>query len=99
MKEMSERSIRMSSFENSYKETFLFQVVYESLVKPHNQITNYLTKYSGITEKMLQNVHKRIEDVQDDLIKLLPADAILVGHSLNTDLHAIKVKITLHFLL
>lgn len=68
-------------------------------MKPHNQITNYLTRYSGITEKMLQNVHKRIEDVQDDLIKLLPADAILVGHSLNTDLHAIKVKITLNFLL
>lgn len=68
-------------------------MVYESLVKPYNRITNYLTKFSGITEKMLENVEKRLEDVQNDLIQLLPSDAILVGHSLNTDLHAIKVCI------
>ena len=68
-------------------------MVYESLVKPYNPITNYLTRFSGITEKMLQDVEKRLEDVQNDLIQLLPPDAILVGHSLNTDLHAIKVCI------
>ncbi|XP_065224759.1 RNA exonuclease 5 isoform X2 [Planococcus citri] len=67
------------------------EVVYESLVKPYNKITDHLTKFSGITEEMLRNVDKRLEDVQNDIINLLPADAILVGHSLNIDLHALKI--------
>lgn len=46
---------------------------------------------------MLKNVNKRLEDVQNDIIELLPSDAILVGHSLNTDLHSIKVIIMIKF--
>lgn len=66
-------------------------IVYESLVKPYNNITDYLTQYSGINKSLLENVTKRIEDVQNDLKELLPPDAILVGQSLNIDLHALKM--------
>lgn len=65
--------------------------IYESLVKPYNDITDYLTRYSGITKTLLNDVSKRLEDVQKDLREILPADAILVGQSLNTDLHALKM--------
>ncbi|KAG6459472.1 RNA exonuclease 5 [Manduca sexta] len=65
--------------------------VYEALVKPYNDITNYLTRYSGITKTLLNDVSKRLEDVQRDIRDLLPADAILVGQSLNSDLHALKM--------
>lgn len=67
------------------------ETVYESLVKPYNEITDYLTRYSGITKEMLSDVTKRLEDVQVDLRELLPHDAILVGQSLNSDLHALKM--------
>lgn len=67
------------------------EVVYESYVKPYNDITDYLTRYSGVTKASLENVTKRLEDVQDELRKLLPPDAILVGQSLNVDLHALKM--------
>lgn len=67
------------------------ETVYESLVKPHNEIVDYVTRYSGITKPMLHNVTKTIEDVQRDLRELLPPNAILVGQSLNSDLHAMKM--------
>ncbi|KAJ8958109.1 hypothetical protein NQ318_006038 [Aromia moschata] len=62
-----------------------------STVKPDNKIVDYLTKWSGINHKMMKNVTKKLKDVQDDLRKLLPEDAILVGQSLANDLHALKM--------
>ncbi|XP_011642474.1 uncharacterized protein LOC105430553 [Pogonomyrmex barbatus] len=66
-------------------------VIYDSLVKPKNTITNYLTQYSGITEAMLHDVTVTLHDVQQTLRTLLPPDAILVGQSLNSDLHTLKM--------
>jgi len=60
-------------------------------VKPTNKITNYLTVYSGITASKLKNVKTTLTDVQDDIIKLLSPDSILIGQSLNCDLEALKV--------
>ena len=65
--------------------------VYHSFVKPHNPITDYLTQYSGITPAMLQDVEVRLKDVQEALRRLLPADAIWIGQSLNGDLHALQM--------
>lgn len=60
-------------------------------MKPENAITNYLTRYSGITEEMLNDVTVTLHDVQQTLRTLLPPDAILVGQSLNSDLHTLKM--------
>ena len=65
--------------------------VYHSFVKPRNPIVNYLTRYSGITPALLQDVETRIEDVQNALKKLLPSDAIWIGQSLNGDLNALQM--------
>lgn len=68
-----------------------YEIIYETYVLPFNKITNFLTQYSGITENILSNVHIRLKDVQNKLREILPADAILVGQSLNFDLHALKM--------
>jgi len=60
-------------------------------VKPTNKITNYLTVYSGITASKLKDVKTTLSDVQEDIINLLSPDSILIGHSLNCDLEALKV--------
>ncbi|XP_061587206.1 RNA exonuclease 5-like isoform X2 [Cololabis saira] len=63
----------------------------DDLVKPPNRILNYLTQFSGVTAAMLQPITTTLRDVQAKLRRLLPGDAVLVGHSLNNDLMALKL--------
>lgn len=67
------------------------RVVYNELVKPADPITNYLTRYSGITEEMMRDVSLTIEDVHKFIRKNLPRDSIFCGHSLNMDLAALEI--------
>jgi len=65
--------------------------VYESKVKPFNPILDYKSKFSGITEESLRNCSKRLSDVQRDLLEIFDKDSILIGHSLDSDLKALKM--------
>ena len=66
--------------------------IYETFVKPDNKILDYNTKFSGVIEKDLENVTTSIRDVQAVLLSMFSSDTILCGHSLESDLRALKVK-------
>lgn len=54
-------------------------VVLDTLVKPRNRITNYLTKYSGITEELLESVTVTLEQAQIAFMRLISKETILIG--------------------
>lgn len=68
------------------------QSVYETLVKPAHKVLDYNTRWSGITENHLKPCNVTLEDVQKNLLKLFNDKTILIGHSLESDLKALKVN-------
>lgn len=67
------------------------QPVYESLVKPRGRILDYNTRFSGLTEEDLAGVRTSLREVQASLLSLFSARTLLVGHSLDSDLRALRL--------
>lgn len=70
---------------------YKYEVVYERLVKPTRPILDYNTKFSGIKEGDLDNVTMTLVEVQKDLLDMFSSKSILVGHSLDSDMRALKL--------
>jgi len=66
------------------------QVVYDTFVKPDNEIVDYNTRFSGVTEADLADTSISLRDVQAVLLSMFSADTVLIGHSLESDLLALK---------
>ncbi|KAK3929890.1 RNA exonuclease 1-like protein [Frankliniella fusca] len=66
-------------------------VAYETLVKPAHKILDYNTRYSGITEDDLKDITTTIIQVQATLLGMFCDKTILIGHSLESDMKALKL--------
>ncbi|KAH0558578.1 hypothetical protein GP486_004767 [Trichoglossum hirsutum] len=67
------------------------EVVLDELVKPEKVVVDYLTPYSGISKDMLDPITTTLSDIQSRLLEIFHPKSILIGHSLNSDLGALKM--------
>lgn len=67
------------------------QVVYDTFVKPDEEVIDYNTRFSGVAEDDLKNMKTSVRDVQAILLNLFSADTILIGHSFEHSLYALKL--------
>ncbi|CAK6959725.1 RNA exonuclease 1 homolog [Scomber scombrus] len=67
------------------------QVVYDTYVRPDNDVIDYNTRFSGISEEDVKGTHTSLREVQETLLSFISADTILIGHELETELCALKL--------
>lgn len=68
------------------------KVVYDQFVKPQNRVIDYNTRFSGITESTLSTPDvKTLPEIQAVLLSMFHSRSILLGHSLESDLKALKL--------
>ena len=64
-------------------------IIYDSFVRPESAVLDYLTKYSGVTAKDLDQAEKTREQIIADLSQIISKETILVGHDFSFDLKAL----------
>ena len=69
-------------------------VIYDQLVKPEKPITDYLTRWSGVTEESMAKATTTFAEVRNKLCEILSTKPtpVLAGHSLESDLRALKMS-------
>lgn len=69
-----------------------FEPVYDVLVRPQNEVVNYNTHITGLTANSF-NSHKwvTLEKMHEEIQMFVGKNSILVGHSLENDLHAMRL--------
>ncbi len=66
-------------------------VVLDRTIRPLNPVIDANTRFSGLTIDELEASKLQITDVQMELLHLWDEETILIGHSLESDLIALKV--------
>jgi DNA polymerase III epsilon subunit-like protein len=71
------------------------QIVYDTYVQPNGEVLDYRTRWSGLTANKLRGAPPLCQ-VQREL-RTLFKDAILIGHSIATDLRGLGISVHPHF--
>jgi hypothetical protein len=68
------------------------QVILDTLVVPDTPIIDYRQQYSGISAQVLEGVNVTLAQVQLAFLHICEPETIIVGHSLENDLIALRIS-------
>jgi RNA exonuclease 1 len=68
------------------------EVLLDSLVKPDWPVVDYRSRINGITGEHLENVQFSLAHAQKFLLALCSAETVIIGHSVNNDLAAMRME-------
>lgn len=63
-----------------------YHIICDLLIKPNDQIIDYLTAYSGMTKELLATAKITWEEARDIICGIITNNDILIGHDLRQDL-------------
>ncbi|KAI8982646.1 hypothetical protein BDB01DRAFT_836081 [Pilobolus umbonatus] len=61
-------------------------------VKPSEEITDYVSHISGVTEESLKNITTTLSDIQQKILHHVNGDTLLLGHGLVNDMQVLKIR-------
>lgn len=67
------------------------RVLLDAFVLPAGEVLNYRTEFSGVDASTLKDVTTTLLQAQIAMLRLVSANTILVGHSLDSDLRALHI--------
>lgn len=70
---------------------FQGETVLDKFVRPAEEITDYVTRYSGVTAAKLEGVTTTLQDIQREVLALVSSEDILIGHLLELDLNVLQI--------
>lgn len=66
--------------------------VFDEVVKPEWRLVDANTRFSGVTEEQIRDAKLSFGDVWERVGKFVGKDTIMIGHGLENDLKAMRVR-------
>eukprot|EP00854_Cymbomonas_tetramitiformis_P010428 gene10428-12333_t len=67
-------------------------ILIDEYVRPVSQVINFRTSVTGVTQKLVNSAAWTASQAQSEVLRIVHAEDILIGHSLNNDLKALKIQ-------
>ena len=83
--------LQLTGLGQTMDEDVSYSVVMDEFVKPYEPVLDYVTEYSGVTAALLKDVATRLEQIQAAILCIMDEKDILIGHSLENDLLALRL--------